>query len=83
MIFLLSASLLAGSEAHAQDSSQQVDSIFADRVGAEKPGCAVVVVKEGSVAYENGYGMADLEHHGKITPQTAFDVASVAKQFTG
>jgi CubicO group peptidase (beta-lactamase class C family) len=76
------AALLAGVSAHAQEAAQ-VDAIFADREGAEKPGCAVVVVKDGSVAYENGYGMADLEHHVKITPQTAFDVASVAKQFTG
>jgi CubicO group peptidase (beta-lactamase class C family) len=67
---------------HAQEAAQ-VDAIFAERETGEKPGCAVAIVKDGAVAYEKGYGMADLEHHVKITPQTAFDVASVAKQFTG
>jgi CubicO group peptidase (beta-lactamase class C family) len=81
-LFVICAALLAGVSAHAQEA-QQVDAIFAERAGAEKPGCAVVIVKDGALAYENGYGMADLEHHVKITPQTAFDVASVAKQFTG
>jgi CubicO group peptidase (beta-lactamase class C family) len=81
-LFVICAALLAGVSAHAQEA-QHVDAIFAERAGAEKPGCAVVIVKDGALAYENGYGMADLEHHVKITPQTAFDVASVAKQFTG
>jgi CubicO group peptidase (beta-lactamase class C family) len=80
--FLTCACLFASIEVHAQEA-QQVDAIFADREAAEKPGCAVVIVRDGSIAYENGYGMADLEHHIKITPQTVFDVASVAKQFTG
>ena len=82
VLLLFSTNLFAGPEAHAQES-QQVDAIFAEREKGEKPGCAVVIVKDGSVVYEKGYGMADLEHHVKITPQTAFDVASVAKQFTG
>jgi CubicO group peptidase (beta-lactamase class C family) len=82
LIFLIAASPFAAFEAISQEAGQ-VDAIFAEREKGEKPGCAVVIVKDGSVAYEKGYGMADLEHHVKITPQTAFDVASVAKQFTG
>ena len=82
VLLLFFTNLFAGAEAHAQES-QQIDAIFAEREKGEKPGCAVVIVKDGSVVYEKGYGMADLEHHVKITPQTAFDVASVAKQFTG
>lgn len=82
LALLFSASFFAGPKSYPQESGQ-VDAIFADRVGAEMPGCAVVIVKDGSVTYENGYGMADLEHHVKITPQSVFDVASVAKQFTG
>jgi CubicO group peptidase (beta-lactamase class C family) len=79
---VLFAACFASPQALPQEN-QQVDAIFADREGLEKPGCAVVIVKDGSVAYAKGYGMADLEHHIKITPQTVFDVASVAKQFTG
>jgi CubicO group peptidase (beta-lactamase class C family) len=46
------------------------------------PGCAVAVMKDGQIAYERGYGMADLEHEAKITPATVFNVGSIAKQFT-
>jgi len=42
-----------------------------------------VVVKDGTVLYQRGYGCANLEHRIPITPETVFDAASVAKQFTG
>ena len=44
---------------------------------------SIVVVKDGAVVYQHGYGYANLEHRIPVTPQTMFDVASVAKQFTG
>jgi CubicO group peptidase (beta-lactamase class C family) len=61
----------------------RVDRLFAQWDRADSPGAAVVVVKAGTVVYLRGYGCADLEHRVPITPQTRFDVASVAKQFTG
>ena len=62
---------------------QRVDSIFAqyDRPGS--PGAAVVVVREGRILFEKGYGYANLEHGVRITPSTVFDIASVSKQFAG
>ena len=62
---------------------EQLHQLFAQWDRADSPGAAVVVVKDGAVAYLHGYGCADLEHHIPITPQTLFNVASVAKQFTG
>src|SRR6476660_7244440 len=61
----------------------KVDKLFSawDRDGS--PGAAVVIVKDGAVAYVHSYGYANLEDHVRITPQTVFDAASVAKQFTG
>jgi CubicO group peptidase (beta-lactamase class C family) len=35
------------------------------------------------LVYQRGYGCANLEHAIPITPETVFDAASVAKQFTG
>jgi CubicO group peptidase (beta-lactamase class C family) len=64
-------------------NAAKVDQFFAQWDRAESPGAAVVVVKDGAVVYLHGYGCADLEHRIPITPQTVFDVASVAKQFTG
>ena len=36
----------------------------------------------GTVIYERGYGMANLDHAVAITPATVFDAASISKQFT-
>jgi len=46
------------------------------------PGCALVIMRDGHIIYERGYGMADLDHNVKITPTTVFHVASMSKQFT-
>jgi len=46
------------------------------------PGLAVAVSLDDSVVFERGAGLANVEHGVAITPQTAFQVASVSKQFT-
>lgn len=74
--------LAAAGEVHA-GITKKVDQLFAPWDRPDSPGAAVVIVKDGAVVYQHGYGCADLEHHVPITPQTLFDVASVAKQFTG
>ena len=74
--------LAAACDVRARDATK-VDKLFAPWDRADSPGAAVVIVKDGSVVYQHGYGYANLEHRIPITPQTPFDVASVAKQFTG
>ena len=78
--------LALGASAAAQTDdvvTRRVDSIFAqwDRPGS--PGAAVVVVRDGRVLFEKGYGYANLEQNIRITPATVFDLASVSKQFAG
>jgi CubicO group peptidase (beta-lactamase class C family) len=63
--------------------NSNVDQLFAPWNRADSPGAAVVVVKDGAVVYQRCYGSANLESRTPITSETAFDVASVAKQFTG
>lgn len=48
----------------------------------DAPGCALAVSRNGSIIFENGYGMANLETGTPITPASIFHVASVSKQFT-
>src|SRR5262245_37021505 len=60
-----------------------VDTLFARWDAKDVPGAAVVIVHNGAVVYQRGYGCGNLETRTPITPQTVFDVASVAKQFTG
>ena len=46
------------------------------------PGCAIMVRHEGKVALCQGYGMANLEHGVRVTPQTIFQSGSMGKPFT-
>jgi CubicO group peptidase (beta-lactamase class C family) len=75
--------LLMNASAALNPNTAEVDKLFAQWNRQDSPGAAIVVVKDGTVIYQNGYGCANLEHRIPITPQTRFDVASVAKQFTG
>lgn len=59
-----------------------VDRIFARWNTPATPGCAVGAAVDGKPVLAKGYGMADLEHDAKITPDTIFEAGSVSKQFT-
>jgi CubicO group peptidase (beta-lactamase class C family) len=63
--------------------TRRVDSIFANWSKPGSPGAAVVVVRDGNIVFEKGYGYANLEQNIPITPGTVFDLASVSKQFAG
>jgi CubicO group peptidase (beta-lactamase class C family) len=47
-----------------------------------KPGCSAAVGIAGKVVWADAQGVADLDSGTTITPDTAFDIASVSKQFT-
>src|SRR6186997_283707 len=59
----------------------QVDRIF-QRWTPSTPGCAVGAAVDGQPVLTKAYGMADLEHDVKNTPDTIFEAGSVSKQFT-
>ena len=46
------------------------------------PGLAVVVVRDGKIVRERGYGLANVEHRVPVTPDTVFQSASTGKTFT-
>src|SRR5262245_49423405 len=60
----------------------KVDKLFATWDKPDSPGCALAVIKDGSIVYKRGYGAADLDHDIPISPGSVFHVASVSKQFT-
>jgi len=74
---------LSGHQAAGVESSieSRVDGFFA-KWNASTPGCAVGVAANGKPVLAKGYGMADLEHDVRITPDTIFEAGSVSKQFT-
>jgi CubicO group peptidase (beta-lactamase class C family) len=77
--FLMVLSL--GFTVSAQVPSSSIDSLFS-RFDPRDPGCAVAVIKDGNVVFENGYGVAELRTQEKIGPETNFRLASLTKQFT-
>ncbi|GMV03933.1 MAG: hypothetical protein AMXMBFR53_02150 [Gemmatimonadota bacterium] len=82
---LVAASLLSLPGAgHAQYLGSALDSIF-DAVdeGRPAPAVAVAVLHRGRMIYRRAAGYADLERMVPAGPDTRFDWASVAKQFTG
>jgi CubicO group peptidase (beta-lactamase class C family) len=73
-------SLLVATPVMAQDTTAQIDTLFAWAT-ATSPGCAVAVSHQGKQVVNRAYGMADLERGAPITGDTVFDAASVVKQF--
>jgi CubicO group peptidase (beta-lactamase class C family) len=72
----------AVAQRYSTDTTKQIDQIFSQWNKADSPGCAVGVYAGGEIAYEHGYGMANLNDDVPITPKTVFHVASMSKQFT-
>lgn len=83
----------APSAAVAGTSAAAVDPATAERaarslkvldraVEKSKPGCSAAVGIAGTVVWAGAHGMADLASGDEITADTAFDIASVSKQFT-
>ena len=56
--------------------------VFATWSASNSPGCAVGIGRNGETLFQNGFGMANLEHDIPITENSIFHVASVSKQFT-
>jgi len=46
------------------------------------PGCAVMVRQDGKLLRCQGFGVANLEHVVRVTPETVFQSGSTGKQFT-
>ena len=66
----------------ADGRSAEVDIAVTKVVGSGEPGVAVLVLEKGKVLHKKGYGLANLEHRVRVTPETSFRLASVSKQFT-
>jgi len=63
-------------------TKKSIDSIFNKYDNLDSPGFAVGILKDSTVLFKSGYGAANLDHAIPIDNHTAFDIASVSKQFT-
>jgi CubicO group peptidase (beta-lactamase class C family) len=66
----------------ATSPNEQVDEVFSPWDNNNTPGAAVAIVKDGSIIYKKGYGLANLEYDIPISTSSIFHIASISKQFT-
>jgi len=65
-----------------RQTGSEIDNLFAPFNTMDSPGYAIGILKDTSILYEKGYGSANLDYHLPVNIRTAFDIASVSKQFT-
>lgn len=58
------------------------DEVLRELLTENGPGCSAAVAREGQVVWAGARGLADVARGEPITETTAFDFASVSKQFT-
>lgn len=67
----------------ADDLSAYLDGLVPMQLKRENiAGATVIVVKDGKVLVEKGYGFSDVEKRTPVTPQTLFRPGSISKLFT-
>jgi CubicO group peptidase (beta-lactamase class C family) len=82
VLLLIAAVAPAQKATTPPDAKSRVDSIFARFNRADSPGCAVGASIAGEPVLTAAYGMADLEHDARLTPESIFEPGSITKQFT-
>ncbi len=61
---------------------KDLDQLLSQRFPLTQAGIACMVIKDGKMVYQKGFGLANATTQEPITPQTNFRMASVSKQFT-
>jgi CubicO group peptidase (beta-lactamase class C family) len=73
--------VLVCSCAKEKKAPEQIDELFAAEFKASDPGAAVLVMNDGKVIFEKGYGISDIDTKEKVTTETLFNVGSITKTF--
>ncbi|MBZ5859564.1 serine hydrolase domain-containing protein [Flavihumibacter profundi] len=63
--------------------TKKIDNLFVQWNTNSSPGCAIGIVRNDTLIYSRGYGMANLEYSLPNTVATPFHMASISKQFAG
>ncbi len=61
---------------------KDLDALLSEQYKSTQAGIAVMIIKDGKMLYQKGFGFANVTTKEAITPQTTFRMASVSKQFT-
>ncbi len=85
MCVLATASLLIPAVSQAAkppETAARIDAIIRSQFPADRPGAAIIAVKNGQVIFRKAYGLANLELGVPLQPDMVFRLGSVTKQFT-
>ncbi len=80
-LVLAVANLTAGGGRQAV-LEEEIDRVLAASFDRNELGAAAIVVKDGSVIYRRGYGLADLELGVPVRPEMVYRIGSETKSFT-
>ena len=61
----------------ADSTIKKIDSLFSKWNNNNSPGCTVGIIRNDSLIFSKGYGMANLEYGIPNTPETIYHMASV------
>jgi len=80
LLILLCVSTLVS--AQGKKGNPQIDQLFQEFDHPDTPGAAVMVIQNGVILYEKGYGLADMTIKTTCSVHTNFRLASLTKEFT-
>lgn len=80
--FFICWTVLVSHTAFATGLSEQIDELMLAHVGVTFPSGAVLVIENGAILHQRGYGIADLENNIPATASTNYRIGSVSKAFT-
>jgi CubicO group peptidase (beta-lactamase class C family) len=82
LVVLAPAALTAAAELLAEKKGA-IDARIAELMQKQQvPGLSAAIVVDGQLAYERGYGLADVENNVQATGETIYRLASISKMLT-
>ena len=81
-LLLFTVAVLAFADDHQDEHAAAVEKLLRPMRDSNAPGCAIGVIQNGRFLYKTAFGLADLDTRAPLTAATAFNVASMSKQFT-
>ena len=86
-VITIALAVCCGSVANAKRVNMKrlearLDSVMESHYDTQSPGAALLIAKNGKAIYDKGIGIADMSTGEKIDGNTAFNIASISKQFT-
>lgn len=82
LIIIFESAIKTFAQSLPDSTIKKIDSLFLKWNTANSPGCTAGIIRNDSLIFSKGYGMANLEYAISNEPKTLFHMASVSKQFT-